>query len=98
MTRRWGDRQENEIQFSEDCGKILHSSSSNKHVSGCPVYEHEGKKKKKPGRLIRSTDKIEFRITYIGDKEMVQRLRALAALVEDLGSTPSIHMTAHNHW
>jgi hypothetical protein len=31
-----------------------------------------------------------------GAGEMSQRLRALAALLEDLGSTPSTYMVAHN--
>jgi hypothetical protein len=30
-------------------------------------------------------------------EEMTQQLRALAAFPEDLGSTPSTHMEAHNH-
>ena len=32
-----------------------------------------------------------------GAREMVQRLRALAALPEDMGSIPSSHMGVHNH-
>ena len=31
-----------------------------------------------------------------GAGEMAQQLKALAALLEDLGSIPSIHMVAHN--
>ena len=32
----------------------------------------------------------------IGTGEMAQKLRALAALAEDLGVIPSTHMAAHN--
>lgn len=31
-------------------------------------------------------------------KEVAQRLRGLAALVEDLGLIPNNHMAAHNHF
>jgi hypothetical protein len=33
----------------------------------------------------------------VGAGEMTQQLRALAALLEVLGSIPSNHMVAHNH-
>jgi hypothetical protein len=32
----------------------------------------------------------------LGSREMAQQSRALAALPEDLGSVPSIHMVVHN--
>ena len=32
-----------------------------------------------------------------GAREMAQQSEALAALAEDLGWIPSIHMVAHNH-
>jgi hypothetical protein len=34
---------------------------------------------------------------YSGAGEMGQPLRALAALVEDLGSVPHSHMASHSH-
>lgn len=34
---------------------------------------------------------------YMGNGEMALRLRALVALVEDLGLIPNTHMMAHNH-
>lgn len=37
------------------------------------------------------------KVKRIGSLEMPQRLRALAALVEDLGLNHSTHLTAHNH-
>jgi hypothetical protein len=38
-----------------------------------------------------------FKNRKIGAGEMAQRLRALTALLEDMSSSPSNHMVAHNH-
>ena len=35
--------------------------------------------------------------SFSGAGEMAQKLRALPALVDDLGSISRIHMAAHNH-
>ena len=39
----------------------------------------------------------KFYKLILGAGEMAQRLRALAALVEDLGSVLNIHISAHNY-
>lgn len=37
------------------------------------------------------------KVVYILRAVMVQRLEALATLLEDLGSVPTTHMTAHSY-
>ena len=39
-----------------------------------------------------------WKTNFFGDGEMAQQLRALSTLAENLGSVPSTHMAAHNHW
>jgi hypothetical protein len=46
--------------------------------------------------LVVSRFKV-LRTKLLGAGEMAQRLRALTALPEVLGSIPSNHMMAHNH-
>jgi hypothetical protein len=47
-------------------------------------------------KSILKTINHQIQATNARDREMVQQLRALTALQVDLGSIPSIHMTAHN--
>jgi hypothetical protein len=49
------------------------------------------------GTILREWLKVIRFKSKPGTREMAQWLRALIALVKDLGSIPSTHIMAHNH-
>ena len=60
-----------------------------KKINPSLIFEYRSSKNVKSSQILPK----DINISRVG--EMTQRLRALAALVEDPGSVPNTHMVAH---